>query len=208
MTAPDPANGGAAPASPTPRVLILPGWLGSGSGHWQTRWERAYGDVRVEQHDWQTPRRGDWIARLEDQMLAEPGPAALVAHSLGCHLVAAWAASSRRTHQAVCALLVAPPDLQRADLPAPLTSWRRPLSAAPLPFPATVAASTNDPFCAFPEAQRLAAAWGAECVDLGPHGHVNSDSGLDDWPDGRRLLEALLQRSRHNGSVQFSPFSR
>ena len=47
-------------------VLILPGWQNSGPDHWQSRWERKHGYVRVEQHDWQRPLRGDWIARLED----------------------------------------------------------------------------------------------------------------------------------------------
>ena len=184
--------------APAPRILLLPGWLNSGPEHWQTRWERTHGDRRVEQHDWEAPRRGDWIARLEDEVLAASGPVAFAAHSLGCHLAAAWAASSRHADRVVAALLVAPPDLLRPDLPQPLVSWRRPLATGPLPFPAIVAASTDDPFCAFPEAQRLAAAWDAACIDLGPLGHVNSDSNLGDWPDGRRMLDSLLQRSRHN----------
>ena len=70
-------------------VLILPGWQGSGPEHWQSRWERAHGYTRVEQHDWQRPLRGDWIARLEDVLLACDEPAVLVAHSLGCLHVAA-----------------------------------------------------------------------------------------------------------------------
>jgi hypothetical protein len=27
---------------------------------------------------------------------------------------------------------------------------------------------------------------------LGDAGHINGDSGLGDWPEGRRVLEALL----------------
>ena len=74
-------------------VLLLPGWQNSGPRHWQSLWEREHGYTRVDQHDWMRPRRGDWIARLEEVLLAQTGPAVLVAHSLGCHLVAAWAAS-------------------------------------------------------------------------------------------------------------------
>jgi predicted alpha/beta hydrolase family esterase len=77
------------------RVLLLPGWLDSGPGHWQTRWEARHGFQRVQQDDWTWPRRGDWMTRLEDTLLADDRPALLVAHSLGCHLVAAWAAHSR-----------------------------------------------------------------------------------------------------------------
>jgi predicted alpha/beta hydrolase family esterase len=184
--------------APPLRVLLLPGWLGSGPGHWQRRWQSVYADTLVEQADWQTPRRGDWIVRLEDVVLAQPGAVALAAHSLGCHLVAAWAASSRQVHRVACALLVAPPDLQRPDLPAPLLPWRRPLSNRPLPFAATVAYSADDPYASAAASRQLAAAWGADAVDLGCCGHVNADSALGDWAQGRALLAALLQRVRHN----------
>ena len=76
------------------RVLTLPGWQGSGPAHWQSLWEARHGDRRVEQHDWLHPRRGDWMARLEEVLLAEPAPVWLAAHSLGCQLVAAWASHS------------------------------------------------------------------------------------------------------------------
>ena len=72
-------------------VLILPGWQNSGPLHWQSRWEAAHGFQRVEQHDWLRPLRGDWTARLEEVLLGLNEPAVLVAHSLGCLLVAAWA---------------------------------------------------------------------------------------------------------------------
>ncbi len=52
-----------------PTVLILPGWQNSGAAHWQSRWEALHGFVRVEQHDWMLPPRGDWITRLEDVLM-------------------------------------------------------------------------------------------------------------------------------------------
>jgi hypothetical protein len=51
--------------------------------------------TRVQQADWTWPRRGDWMVQLEEAVLADPRPVLLAAHSLGCHLVAAWAAHSR-----------------------------------------------------------------------------------------------------------------
>jgi predicted alpha/beta hydrolase family esterase len=51
-------------------ILTLPGWHGSGPRHWQTLWEQRHGYVRADQHDWATPRRGDWLARLEDLLLS------------------------------------------------------------------------------------------------------------------------------------------
>ena len=70
-----------------------------------------------------------------------------------------------------------------------------PIPAAPLPFPATVVASRNDPYVAFERARAFATAWGAELVDLGDAGHINASSGLGDWAEGRALLAALVARA-------------
>ena len=153
-------------------VLILPGWQGSGPDHWQSRWERAYGYTRVTQHDWMRPLRGDWIARLEDVLLScdmeQDGPAVLVAHSLGCQHVAAWAAHSRNTHRVKAALLVAPPDVEREEMRALLSSWS-PVALGRLPFPVRLFASSNDPFCSIERARQFAAAWGADLIDAARH---------------------------------------
>ncbi|MBC7597836.1 MAG: serine hydrolase family protein [Polaromonas sp.] len=175
-------------------TLTLPGWQGSGPGHWQSLWEAAHGYQRVEQHDWLRPLRGDWSARLEEVLLDTAaggrGPAVLVAHSLGCMLVAAWAAHSRNTQRVKAALLVAPPDVERADLREVLPGWST-MPLQTLPFPALVLASSNDPFCDLAGAKTFAAAWGADFMDVGPCGHINADSGLGDWPEAHRHLERL-----------------
>jgi predicted alpha/beta hydrolase family esterase len=172
-------------------VLILPGWQGSGPDHWQSRWERAHGYTRVDQHDWQRPLRGDWIARLEEVLLTCSAPAVLVAHSLGCVHVAAWAAHSRNTQRVKGALLVAPPDTERDDLRQQLPGWS-PLPRGRLPFPSVVIASSDDPFCTPGRARQLAADWGADYLDAGPCGHLNADSGLGDWPLAHAQLLQLM----------------
>ena len=177
-----------------PRILLLPGWQDSGPGHWQTRWEQGQGFERVQQDDWVWPRRGDWMARLEDMLLADDRPALLVAHSLGCHLVAAWAQHSRQTARVVAALLVAPPDLARADLPPQLHNWS-PLVARAMPFSSTTVLSADDPFCSVEHGLQMANDWGSEAVLLGRCGHINGDSGLGDWPAGLALLAALGRRA-------------
>jgi len=177
-----------------PPVLLLPGWQNSGPGHWQSRWEAQLGLVRVQQDDWLWPRRGDWMAQLEEAVLATPGPLALAAHSLGCHLVAAWAAHSAHAGRVQAALLVAPPDTTRDDLPPQLASWRRPV-LQPLPFAAAVVASRDDPFASLAASQALAHAWGVPCHDAGPAGHLNADSGLGDWPAGLALLDGLCRQA-------------
>ncbi len=177
------------------RVLTLPGWLDSGPAHWQSRWEALAGFERVQQADWVWPRRGDWLARLDECLLADDRSAAFVAHSLGCQLVAAWAAHSAHTGRIRAALLVAPPDTERADMPPQLAGWR-PIVRHRLPFPAHVVYSEDDPFCAPQRARAMAAAWGAPATSLGARGHVNADSGLGDWPDGLARLDALLAPTR------------
>jgi predicted alpha/beta hydrolase family esterase len=171
-------------------VLILPGWQNSGPEHWQSRWERAHGYTRVEQHDWMRPLRGDWSARLEDVLLSCDEPAVLVAHSLGCMLTAAWASHSRNTHRVKAALLVAPPDVEREDVRQILPGWS-PVALNRLPFPAVVFCSSDDPFCAPERARRFASAWGAEMVEAGPRGHLNAESGLGDWPEAHARLAQL-----------------
>ena len=171
-------------------VLVLPGWQGSGEGHWQSRWEALHGYLRVEQHDWQRPLRGDWSARLEDALLQAGRPVLLVAHSLGCQLVAAWAAHSRNTHLVRAALLVAPGDPQREELRGVLASWSPP-ALGRLPFPGRLVASRDDPFCSFARASQFADAWGCALTDCGDCGHINADSALGDWPQGHALLLEL-----------------
>ena len=138
----------------TASVLILPGWHNSGPTHWQSLWQQTHGYVRVEQHSWDWPLRGDWMMQLEEAVLANPD-AVLVAHSLGCLLVAAWAAHSLQTHRVKAALLVAPADVERAEMQQMLHSWS-PIARARLPFPSVMATSRNDPYCSFMRASALA----------------------------------------------------
>ena len=89
------------------------------------------------------------------------------------------------------ALLVAAPDPEQPDWPVELSSWRVPVRER-LPFAATLVASSNDPFCALERAGGYASDWGASLVLAGARGHLNGESGLGDWPEGRAMLEALI----------------
>jgi len=175
----------------TTRYLLLPGWLDSGPSHWQSRWETLHGCERVLQDDWVWPRRGDWMARLDEALLADPRPAALIAHSLGCQLIAAWAAHSGHTARVRAALLVAPPDTERDDMPPNLYNWR-PIARAALPFSSIAVLSSDDPYCAPARAAEMVRDWGCRPHTIGARGHINGDSGLADWPEGWALLHSLL----------------
>lgn len=173
------------------RVLTLPGWQGSDPEHWQSRWERLDATVaRVEQADWEAPALGPWLARLHEALAASDTPTVLVAHSLGC-LLAVHAAP--QAPSVIGALLVAPPDLEASPVPA-ITGFT-PVPRSPLPFPAVVVTSADDPYLGPARAAELAGAWGARLVALGPQGHLNSASGLGTWPAGRALLRELCARA-------------
>ena len=176
--------------SADPRYLLLPGWLDSDAPHWQSRWEALHGCRRVEQNDWLWPKRGDWMARLDEVLLESDRAAVLIAHSLGCQLVAAWAAHSRHTARVRGALLVATPDPERDDTPPNLFSWR-PIVRERLPFASLAVISSDDPYCAPERAEQMARDWGASAVDIGACGHINSASGLGDWSRGWALLQTL-----------------
>ena len=172
-------------------ILLLPGWQNSGPNHWQSRWEALYGDVRVLQHDWMRPLRGDWMAQLDTVIQQQTQPVVLAAHSLGCLLIAAWAACTAHANTVRGALLVAPGDPEQPALQAVLHSWR-PVPLQALPFPSVLIGSQTDPYCSAARAQTFARAWGCTWLDYGDAGHINADSQLGDWPEGREILKTWL----------------
>jgi serine hydrolase len=172
-------------------VLIIPGLGGSGPDHWQTHWERTIPSARrVEQADWNRPDLSTWLARLADAVESVQG-AVLVAHSLGCALVAHLAAE-RPDLPIEAALLVAPADVDSArHTPAHLRSFA-PMPLVRFPFRSFVVASTNDPYMTIDRARALAAAWRAVLFDVGAQGHINADAGFGPWPAGEGLLDELI----------------
>jgi predicted alpha/beta hydrolase family esterase len=100
------------------------------------------------------------------------------------------------------ALLVAPADVDAADRwPADATGERldtraagfAPMPISPLPFPALVLASANDPFCDINRARHLADAWSAAFTDAGEVGHINTASGHGPWPEGLLRFGSFLK---------------
>ena len=173
----------------SPTILIVPGLGNSGPEHWQTHWEQHYGYQRVEQHNWDQPVCANWVQTL-DAAVAAAGPGVvLVAHSLACITIAHWAATTQ--HSIAGALLVAPADVDRTDLPPEVANFR-PIPLARLPFPSILVASTNDQYMTLTRAQLLAEAWGSRLVNVGALGHINSEANLGLWPEGHALLLELV----------------
>ena len=173
-------------------VLTLPGWQNSGPLHWQSQWEAAHGFQRIEQHDWLRPLRGDWTARLEEVLLGLDEPAVLVAHSLGCLLVAAWAAHSRNTHLVKGALLVAPGDVEREALRPVLPSWS-PVALQRLPFASVLVGSRNDPYCSAARARQFADAW---------YGRLQVYDAAQDEDELAAALARNMYRARPDNAIR------
>jgi uncharacterized protein len=177
-------------------VLVLPGYMNSGAGHWQTRWESLYANFeRVPMPDWDHPVREAWCRTLEATVAASTGPVAFAAHSLGCLTVAFWAAQYATPDtlaKVTGALLVSIPDSTSASFPDEITGYT-PVPMSALPFPVVVVASTDDPYCGIPFARQCAAAWGCDWREIGARGHINADSGLGDWDEGLQWLASLTR---------------
>ena len=176
-------------------VLVLPGWQNSGPRHWQTLWEQQNPIfLRVQQRDWEFPHREWWLERITAEVKQAPAPIVFAAHSLGCVALAHWskAAPTAEVSKIKGALLVAPADLDRKDSPKQLKDFA-PVPHELLPFPSILVSSSDDPYLAPERAREFARAWGSRFVDIGPAGHVNGESGLGDWPEGKRLLRHLIE---------------
>jgi hypothetical protein len=170
-------------------VLILPGLYDSGPQHWQTLWMTGRsGFRRVEQKDWETPRCDDWVAALDAAVIETGSRALLVAHSAACALVARWV--TVHTRKVRGALLVGPSDPEAPSYPSGPTGFA-PMPLVRLPFPSTVVASSDDPYVSMERAALFAKSWGSRFVNIGKAGHINTASGLGDWPRGLELLQEL-----------------
>jgi predicted alpha/beta hydrolase family esterase len=177
-----------------PTILVLPGWQNSGPQHWQTVWqEQNPGYLRVEQRAWDQPVLADWVGSLSEAVARAKPPVVLVAHSLGCITITHWAKLVQgRSGVVRAALLVAPADVERTDTPWQLQGFG-PVPSLRLPFPSVVVASSNDPYLGLDRAQTFAENWRSQFFNIGPAGHINGESGLGDWPEGKRMLRSLTE---------------
>jgi len=173
--------------------IIVPGWKNSGPDHWQSRWAALLPHaVRIEQRDWENPSPAEWISTLSAEVDHARSPVLLIAHSLGCLISAALPVPLRV--KVAGALLVAPADVERPDAPDCLRGFA-PIARQPLPFQSVVVASDNDPYCRLERARGFAQDWGSRVVILPGAGHINAESGLDDWPQGLKIFGALRRRA-------------
>ena len=201
-------------------VLIIPGYQGSGAAHWQT-WlqSRVPGARRVSGVEWANPDLSVWADKVHASIQHDDRPVWLVAHSFGC-LVAAVVAAER-PQKIAGVVFVAPADPRRFSAYGGIRrvsqteqeNWQESANDALLPSAAEILperlpdsirsvliASENDPWLSIENANRMAARWRSQVINLGRVGHINTESGFGPWP-------ALLVRLHEWRSQETPDFS-
>ena len=169
--------------------IIVPGLNNSGPSHWQSFWAKSLPNaIRVEQRCWDNPNKEEWVDTLDKTVAQVNADAVIVAHSLGVCTTVSWLLK-RLEHggvpaQVKGAFLVSPSDVDNIEI---IRSFA-PMPQEKLPVPACVVASENDPFVTMERALHFAAAWGAKVFNAGALGHINSESNLGEWEQGRGFL--------------------
>ena len=173
-------------------TVFVAGYGNSIGKHWQRLWfEKTQNAYWVEQKNWDTPNKDEWIVEIEKNLLHVKSPILIIAHSIGCHTIVEWAKKYYKNQNIIGALLVAPPDTSRVDFPKEIKGYENP-PLEKLPFDSICILSSDDPYSNLQNAEKLAQNWGSEIVHVGNKGHINVDSNLGFWEEGREILKNYL----------------
>jgi serine hydrolase len=171
-------------------VVVVPGWNGSGEGHWQTWLEqRLTEDGRETRRpafaDLDHPDLSDWLAALRDCLALLPADGYdVVAHSLGAVLWLHHVADPGDSPRAARVALVSPPS-PATTIDEIAAFFPPPMDVDPVRRGAdgtVLVAGDDDPY--LPEG--IGAAYAlplriATTVVPGA-GHLNTESGFGEWP--------------------------
>lgn len=175
-----------------PKTLILHGWGGSDTPHWQAwlacKLASDYGTVSFPMLDNpHFPSKNRWVSQTK-QILADFKPDTVVCHSLGC-ILWFWLANEEIDHIKHL-ILVAPPSLD--------TKIETIKSFFPCPLPVSLHASkidlivsSNDAYMGIGEAKEIAKKYDIKLEILHQAGHINNDSGFGEW---EHILELVKKQ--------------
>lgn len=171
-------------------IVFVAGYQNSEPEHWQRLWhKKMQNSYFVEQDNWDSPKKEEWIKRLNETLQKIEGEVVLVAHSMGCCTVAQWAANYKN-EKVVAALLVAIPDVLQESFPKEIVGFDN-SPVKKLPFPSIAVISENDPYASVKRSEEIAAIWGCESLHVGKKGHINLASSLGEWEEGQEILKKL-----------------
>lgn len=171
-------------------IITIPGLYGSGPGHWQTVWETLYGFTRIEQHDWENPTFSEWNKSLLKQ-IENKHEVIIVAHSLGCHLLLKSFHQLQNIMKGI--FLVAPPDPDCIVTKKDISDFtiKEPFKVN---VPGVLVYSENDPYASAAYSEEYGRKFGLSLVNVGRCGHINTDSHLEDWDEGAKILSKLVEQ--------------
>lgn len=180
------------PRRPTRTVptVVIPGWGGSGSGHWQTWLEEQLAangrqTRRPDFADLEAPDLPDWREALRTAVHDLPADGYdVVAHSLGSVLWLHHVADPGDSPRAARVLLVAPPAPQTAITeiaaffppPMDVDTVRRGADGTVL------VAGDDDPYLPAGIADAYGRPLKMATTVIGGGGHLNIDAGYGQWP--------------------------
>jgi len=177
------------------KYLIIPGYQGSNVNHWQSHWEKKYAlkADRVTLQDFTNTEKRYWTTSIFEQIKNSDNQYIIIAHSLGA-LSFVHTYSRYVINNVKAALLVAPPDVEENENASFLNEFS-PVPKFRFEIPVFLVASSNDHYCTLERAKEMAQSWGAELINIGAKGHINSESGIGDWPEGQQLLNKLINQN-------------
>ncbi len=176
-----------------PKFLFLAGYGNSTGEHWQAKWFTQFsGGIWVEQ-DWEQPKRDDWVSAINSTLEKTSEPLVVISHSLGGLAFIEWANQypDLLRDKIRGAFLVALPDANAESFPAVIQGFANtPMNK--IPVPTLMLVSQDDPYASVERSCFFASALGSELISVDKKGHINSASGLGDWPDGKQYLQAFI----------------
>lgn len=166
-------------------TLILHGWGGSDSGHWQSylacKLAQDYGTVSfVPLKDNDRPKKDIWVKQMEDQFLRFKADV-VVCHSLG-NILWFHLCLEKKAQRVKKLILVAPPSLT-CDIPEISTFFPLTLPKDIYADEVIVISSTNDMYITQDESSKIAKDLNAQHIILKDAGHINTDSGYGKWDE-------------------------
>jgi predicted alpha/beta hydrolase family esterase len=173
------------------KIFTIPGLYGSGKQHWQTRWEDLYGYTRINQNEWNDPLYDQWHENLFKVLRTNGSESVvLIAHSLGCHLVAKSYPIIKKWTRGI--FFVAPPNLDSEALRKDLSSFKSAKSEG-FECVAWLIYSEDDPFASVPYSKSMGDTLRMKTFTVGKRGHINSDSNIGNWDEGSLLFNQMLK---------------